>query len=168
MRPNAVPTTKNLKPSPRWEKIRTGFVQQNDYNTVYIYINNIYIYILTINILDQLQHRFMPMNLCVCVCLFSVYNHNMINAVNICAIMINYDYILLSSWKLMNISREVPEIWKKLSIHMLCRLTCTLIIKLSSKKTRSLHSSLHGLPTETFELWSGEIRWNWSNLDKVS
>ena len=51
-----------------------------------------------------------------------------------CAIMINYDYILLSSWKLMNISREVPEIWKKLSIHMLCRLTCTLIIKLSSKK----------------------------------
>lgn len=106
---------------------------------IYIYVYVDYMHN-TLNPLDQLQNSFM-IHAYESMPVYFLYMHN----------RINYDQfrgLLYTSWKCMNISEEVPEIWKTLSNHMLCCLRCTLIIKLFCKKTPSLHSSLHGLSTE--------------------
>ena len=155
MRPNAVPTTKNLKPlHVAWEKIR-----------MYLYIRRLYAYNKSIG---SITKQFHDSCLWIYVCQFSVCKHNMINYDQLCG--------LYTTWKRMNISEEVPEIWKTLSNHMLCCLRCTLIIKLFRKKNRVVAFFSSWTFYWTFELWSGSIPpfhlWkldeHWSNLDKVS
>lgn len=75
MRPNAVPTTKNLKLlHVAWEKIR-----------MYLYIRRLYAYNKSIG---SIAKQFQDSCLWIYVCQFSVYKHNMINYV---------DYVLLGN-----------------------------------------------------------------------
>ena len=156
MRPNAVPTTKNLKLlHVAWEKIR-----------MYLYIRRLYAYNKSIG---SIAKQFQDSCLWIYVCQFSVYKHNMINYV---------DYVLLgNAWTSLKKYRK-SEICKTLDTFQPHALLSQMYLDHKALPQKNTVVAFFSSWTFywTFELWSGSIPpfhvWkldeHWSNLDKVS